>query len=388
VTALTVAVLLAQLATAARVERAVTAGIRTGVFPGAVVVLGIRDSILLARGYGHLTWSANSPVPDPDSTLYDLASLTKVVATTPSIMLLVDRGLVQLDRPVQFYLPEFVGPGKTDVSVRNLLAHNSGLRSFLRLDTLAHDSATARQLVMQEPLRWKPGTRVEYSDLNAMLLGWIVEQVSGTRLDRFAAANIFTPLGMRQTTFLPARSLQYRIAPTNLWHGAALAGSVNDQNSARLGGVSGHAGLFSTAKDVARYAQLYLRSGVTDDGRRLFPARTVSLFTAPASHNRALGWESRDTTRSDNAGTLMSAAAFGHTGFTGTSLWIDPDNGVFAVVLTNRVYAPRSRRSISRLKQIRGEVADLAVLAARGGEGCADAMASGTEMPDHSRKKC
>jgi CubicO group peptidase (beta-lactamase class C family) len=384
--ALTGVLLLAQLGTAAQVERVVSAGIRAGVFPGAVVVVGVRDSILLARGYGHLTWSPKSRVPDPDSTLYDLASLTKVVATTPAVMLLVEKGLVQLDRPVQFYLPDFVGAGKEEVLVRNLLAHNSGLRSFLRLDTLARDSATARQLVMREPLRWKPGTRVEYSDLNAMLLGWIVERVSSMRLDRFAAAKVFTPLGMEQTTFLPAHSLQYRTAPTNLWHGVSIAGSVNDQNAARLGGVSGHAGLFSTGADVARYAQLYLRGGVAADGKRLFLAKTVALFTARASRGRTLGWEARDTTGSDNSGTLMSAAAFGHTGFTGTSLWIDPDNDVFAVVLTNRVYAPRARRPITRLKQIRGAIADVAVTA--GQEQCAGVMASGPGTRDHSRVPC
>jgi CubicO group peptidase (beta-lactamase class C family) len=386
VSALTVVVLLAQLATAAEVERAVSAGIHAGVFPGAVVVLGVRDSILLARGYGHLTWSPKSRVPDPDSTLYDLASLTKVVATTPSIMLLVERGLVQLDRPVQSYLPDFVGTGKEEVLVRHLLAHNSGLRSFIRLDTLARDSAAARQLVMRELLRWKPGTRVEYSDLNAMLLGWIVERVSGMRLDRFAAANIFGPLGMEETIFLPARSLQYRIAPTNYWHGASIAGSANDQNAARLGGVAGHAGLFSTGKEVARYAQLYLRGGLTAAGKRVLLAKTVALFTTRAFQSRALGWEARDTTRAENSGTLMSGAAYGHTGFTGTSLWIDPDNGVFAVVLTNRVYAPRSRRSITRLKQIRGEIADAAVLAGR--DSCDKARASGSGTQSHASSKC
>ena len=357
--------LVAQIATAADVERAVMNGIRGGVFPGAVVVVGSHDSILLARGYGHLTWSAKSPVPDPDSTLYDLASLTKVVATTPAIMLLVERGMVKLDQPVQYYLPEFAAPGKEKVSVWNLLAHNSGLRSFLRLDTLARDSAMARQIVLQEPLRWKPGARVEYSDLNAMLLGWIVERVSGVSLDRFASGNVFAPLGMTQTRFLPPKAVYYRTAPTNLWRGTSIAGSVNDQNAARLGGVSGHAGLFSTGMDVARYAQLYLRGGNTAGGRRVVLSRTIELFTRRGAGNRALGWEVRDTTKADNSGRLMSPRAFGHTGFTGTSVWIDPDHDVFAVVLTNRVYATRARQSFTRIKRIRGEVADAAVASAR-----------------------
>jgi CubicO group peptidase (beta-lactamase class C family) len=361
VLALTLISVCAQLTAVADVERAITSGIREGVFPGAVVVIGTRDSILLARGYGHLTWAPTSSVPDPDSTLYDLASLTKVVATTPSIMLLVEKGLVQLDRPVQYYLPEFAGVGKEDVSVWNLLAHNSGLRAFLRLDTLAHDSSTARQIVVREPLSWKPGTRVEYSDLNAMLLGWIVERVSRIPLGRFASANVFAPLGMSQTMFVPPRLVHRRTAPTNLWHGTPIAGAVNDQNAARLGGVSGHAGLFSTGSDMARYAQLYLRGGLTRDGKRLLLPGTIDLFTKRAAGSRALGWEARDTTKADNSGKLMSAAAFGHTGFTGTSVWIDPQQGVFAVVLTNRVYSTRAKRPFTRIKQIRGEVADAAV---------------------------
>jgi CubicO group peptidase (beta-lactamase class C family) len=171
---------------------------------------------------------------------------------------------------------------------------------------------------------------------------------------------------MTQTMFLPPRSIHRRVAPVNLWHGTPLAGAVNDQNAARLGGVSGHAGLFATGRDLARYAQVYLRDGMGPDQKRIFLTGTIQTFTHPAAKNRALGWESRDTASTDNSGKLMSPAAFGHTGFTGTSIWIDPGYGVFAVVLTNRVYAPRSRRSISRLKAIRGQVADAAVtMAAR-----------------------
>src|SRR5437879_4185506 len=350
--ALTLSVVLAQIGAAGEIDRVVARGIRGGVFPGAVVIVGRRDSILLERGYGPLTWSPRSPAPDPDSTLYDLASLTKVVATTPSIMLLVERGLVNLDSPVQEYLPEFVGPGKEAVAVRHLLAHNSGLRAFLRLDTLARDPSTARRIVLQEPLRWATGSRVEYSDLNAMLLGWIVERVSGQSLDRFAAQNVFAPIGMTQTMFSPPRSLRRRIAPSNLWRGTPIAGAVNDQNAARLGDVAGHAGLFATGTDLARYAQVFLNRGVSANGRRLFQPATIARFTSRAAKERALGWELRDTTTADNAGTRMGATAFGHTGFTGTSMWIDPDRGVFVIILTNRVYAPRTGRSISRLKAI------------------------------------
>jgi CubicO group peptidase (beta-lactamase class C family) len=359
--ALLFSLVLAQAAAVADLERAVVSGIARGVYPGAVVIVGTSDSILVSHGFGRLTWTASSPVPSPDSTLYDLASLTKVVATTPAAMLLVERGALDLNQPVAAYLPEFSGPGKEAVTVRHLLVHNSGLRAFLRLDSLARDAASARHLVFTEPLRWKPGARVEYSDLNAMLLGWIVERVSGVPLNRFVADNLLTPMGMPHATFNPPRRIHLRVAPTGLWRGQAIAGRVHDQNSARLGGIAGHAGLFATGSELARYAQLLLAGGVTRDGHRVLRSATIAAFTRRQAGNRALGWELRDTTTADNAGRWFSARAYGHTGYTGTSLWIDPERNLFVVILTNRVYAPRNSRSITRLKEIRGQVADAAV---------------------------
>ena len=356
-----IAALLLQTLVTTDVDRVVAAGISRGVFPGAVVVVGTRDSILYARGFGHLTWSASGAVPDPGTTLYDLASLTKVVATTPAIMVLVERGSVNLDRRVSEYLPDFTGTGKDAVTVRHLLAHNSGLRAYLRLDTLARDATGARRLVMDEPLRWPPGTHVAYSDLNAMLLGWIVERVSGTSLDDFVARELYAPLELREIRFRPPRALWSRVAPTGLWRGHSIAGTVNDQNAVRLGGTAGHAGAFSTGLDLARYAQFWLGNGATRTGRRIFRPETMALFRSRQAGTRALGWEVRDSTTTDNWGRKMGRRTFGHTGFTGTSIWIDPDRGLFVVILTNRVYAPRNARSITRLKEIRGQVADAAV---------------------------
>lgn len=347
--------------TSAGVDEAMISGIRGGVFPGGVVVVGTRDRILIAKGYGHLTWSPKSGAPGPDSTLYDLASLTKVVATTPAAMLLVDRGRLRLDDPVQKYLPDFVGAQKEQVTVGDLLAHRSGLRASLRLDSLTTDAASARRRVMAEPLRWPPHTRTEYSDLNAMLLGWVVEAVTGQSLDQFAAESVFAPLGMRQTRYRPPASLKPRIAPVSLWHHVAIAGEVHDQNAARLNGVSGHAGLYSTASDLARYAQWYLNHGRTSSGKALVRWGTMDKFESRVAGDRALGWELRDPRTTDNTGSQLSLAAFGHTGYTGTSIWIDPTRDVFVVVLTNRVFAPRTRTSISQLKGIRGRVADAAV---------------------------
>jgi CubicO group peptidase (beta-lactamase class C family) len=283
------------------------------------------------------------------------------VATTPAIMLLVDRGLLDLERPVRDYLPEFVGDGKDAVVVRDLLAHTSGLRAFLPLNTLTDNAADARDTVMSEPLRWPPGRRVEYSDLNAMLLGWIVEAVSGTSLDDFVRRELHAPVGMEQTQFNLPRSVRRRAAPINVWRGTPIQGVIHDQNAARFDGVSGHAGLYSTGRDLARFAQMLLRRGAADGVVVVLEPETVDAFTEPGPGHRALGWEINDTTTSENTGTLLSPQAYGHGGFTGTSIWIDPTRNVFVVLLTNRVYAPRTGRSITRLKGIRADLADAAV---------------------------
>jgi len=365
----------------AQIGQAIADGIQEGAFPGAVVVVGTGDSVLLAQGYGHFTWSPQSPVPDPDSTLYDLASLTKVVATTPSVMRLVEEGRLDLDKPVAQYLPGFVGAGKEAVTVRRLLEHRSGLRAFLPLNELADQSAEARRLVETEALRWEPGTRVVYSDLNAMLLGWIVERVSGSVLADFAAAAVFQPLGMTQTFYRPSRAHRQRIAPVGLWRGHVIAGELHDQNAVRLGGVSGHAGLYSTGLDLARYAQMYLNEGRTARGAVHFQQQTIRSFTQRGPGNRGLGWEMRDTTDDANTGRLMSDSAFGHTGYTGTSIWIDPVRDLFVIVLTNRVFAPRTGRSIGILKRVRGRVADAAV-ALRSEQCASDVLAAKT------RRRC
>ena len=354
-------VLVVQLTAAQQIDEAVSQGITSGVYPGAVVVAGTNNQILFARGYGHFSWSAESAVPDPDSTLFDLASLTKVVATTPAVMRLVEERELELDRPVHAYLPEFVGKGKERVTVRHLLEHRSGLRAFLPLNEQAKDREEARHLVLTEPLRWAPGSRVVYSDLNFMLLGWIVERISGTGLDAFAARHVYEPAGLNDTRFRPSRDMRARIAPVGIWRGHVIAGQLHDQNAVRLGGVSGHAGLYSTGRDLARYAQMFLGKGQASTGTRVFRPETVTMFTERTAEHRALGWEIRDTTSEDNTGALLSTAAYGHGGYTGTSIWIDPAHDLFVVVLTNRVFAPRTRRSISRLKAIRGKVADAAM---------------------------
>jgi len=343
----------------------VQGGIRDGVYPGAVVIVGRRDTILYAQGYGRFTWSPSSASVSVDSTIWDLASLTKVVATTPALMLLVERGRVVLDSPVVRYVPEFNSPGTHPITVRHLLTHTSGLRGTLPLKD-APDSATALTMVLTTVPVTPVGSRMVYSDLNAILLGEIVRRVSGSPLDVFDAREVFGPLGIdQQMLFRPPRRLEKRIAPTGLWHGHAIAGVVNDPNSARLGGVAGHAGLFATGAALARFAQFMLR-----EGSPILKPTTVQQFTkiaVPARPNtsaRTLGWEALPTgEETSSAGKLFGPRSYGHTGWTGTSLWIDPDRNLFVLLLTNRAFNPRTRGSFTKLKEVRGRVADAAARA-------------------------
>ncbi|HEX9610704.1 MAG TPA: serine hydrolase domain-containing protein [Gemmatimonadales bacterium] len=346
-------------------------GIRRGAYPGAALVIGRRDTILFAKGYGRLTWAASSAVVSAESTMYDLASLTKVLATTTALMILVDRRAISLDAPVARYVREFAGPGTDAITVRHLLTHTSGLRATLPLHKDAPDSAAALEMLFAATPVARPGTRVVYSDVNAMLLGEVVRRASGEPLDRFATREIFAPLELGRTLFRPPRRLHPRIAPTGVWRGHPVSGVVNDPNAARLGGVAGHAGAFATAADVGRFAQLMLRQGALPDGRRLVAAATVRRFTTrvepqgPRQDSRALGWQAVPTDEDvSSAGTLFGPHSYGHTGWTGTSLWIDPDRDVFVVLLTNRAYAPRAPRSFTVLKEVRGRVADAVARAA------------------------
>ncbi|HEU4587653.1 MAG TPA: serine hydrolase domain-containing protein [Gemmatimonadales bacterium] len=350
----------------AAVDAAVREGIDRGLYPGAVVLIGRRDSVLYAKGYGHMTWSRKSPVPDPDSTLWDLASISKVVGTTSAIMRLVDAGAVDLDAPVSRYLPRFAGGEKNRVTVRMLLDHTSGLPPYIRLYRLARTRAQAIDRLFAEPLRRTPGDTAEYSDLNAMLLGLLVEEVSGEPLDRFTAREVFEPLGMHRTMYRPPAALHRWTVPTSTWRGRPVRGEVNDQNAARLGGVAGHAGLFSSARDLGRYAQTWLRNGVGPKGAWVSPA-TLRLFLTPGprSGTRLLGWDSPDPAATPDApsvfGNLISPSAYGHTGWTGTELWVDPARDLFVVFLTNRSYDPRARRSIEQLKFVRAQLSDAAL---------------------------
>jgi len=351
------------------IDSIILAGRDRGIYPAAVVVIGRKDTVLYARGYGHFTWNPRSAVPDPEQTIWDLASISKVVGTTTATMLLVERGLVDLDAPVQRYLPRFTGARKAEVTVRMLLTHTSGLRSYVEFFKLAPTRDSAVTLLYAEPLRRAPGASAEYSDLNAMLLGLLVEAVTREPLDRFASREVFRPLQMSSTMYRPPDSLRPRIVPTGVWNGTPISGEVNDQNAVRLGEVAGHAGVFSTGADLARYAQMWLNQGATPNGR-LLRAPTVDEFLTPGRNAgvRLHGWEAPDPREAPPTpyGSMLSPRAYGHTGWTGTLLWIDPTRDLFLIFLTNRCYDPRVGRSIRELRAVRDRLSD-AVVRATGG---------------------
>lgn len=339
-------------------------GIRGGVYPGAVVVIGRRDTVLYARGFGHLSWARGAPRPSAQDTRWDLASLTKVVATASAVMVLVDEGRVALDAPVAKYLPRFTGFGRELVTVRMLLDHTSGLKPYLALYRLA-DSRTRALDVLYEAIPERiPGSSPKYSDLNAILLGLLVEAVTGESLDAYAGREVFAPLKLSSTTFAPALTAALSLAPSYSQRGRPVSGRVNDLNAYLLGGVAGHAGLFSTGNDVARFAQAWLRMGSTPDGPWVSPSAIQEFLRRSArSGSRMLGWDTPEhgVRQPSIYGQLAGPGTFGHTGWTGTMLWIDPARDLFLVFLTNRSLEPRTQRSISALHSLRTSLSDLVI---------------------------
>ena len=348
----------------ATITRVLNRGVAAGGFPGAAVVVGRRGAAVYERGFGHLGWSDDSPAVDPKRTVYDLASLTKVVATTTAIMLLHDEGKLRLDDRVSRWLPGFSGGWKDQVTLHDLLTHRSGLPAGRDLWRIAWSPEEARRAVLETPLVAYPGERFIYSDLGADLLAFVAEAASGETLDRFVARKVFAPLGMTETWFRVPAEVRARTAPTATTsiRGYSLQGEVHDENAFALGQVAGHAGLFSTAADLSVFAQMMLDGGVYN-GVRIISDSTVKRFTARAAGSRALGWDT--CSGHGGCGRYLSSTAYGHTGFTGTSLWIDPERQLFVVLLTNRVYASRARRPERVISDVRADLADAAAWAVR-----------------------
>jgi CubicO group peptidase (beta-lactamase class C family) len=330
-------------------------------YPGAVVAVGRHGRLALLAAVGHYADGDERPV-EPE-TVYDLASLTKVIGLTTACMILVQAGRLDLDAPAQRYVPEFRGPDKDKVTIRLLLTHSAGLAADLPLFDSTRSRAAALTMVDTSPLLSAPGTQFVYSDLSAIVLMQVVERITGQSLDAYLAARVFGPLGMTATRFNPPPAWWEHIAPTELdvmFRHRLLRGEVHDESAARLGGVSGNAGLFSDAPDLERFATWLMRVRTGGANPLGLDSGTVMRFTTrqgiPPGSSRALGWDTPSDSGYSSAGSKLSRRSFGHTGYTGTSIWMDPDNDLFVILLTNRVNPTRAN---TKILQVRATVADL-----------------------------
>ena len=330
------------------VMRVLDRALADSTFPGAIAVVGNHDGIIAQYAVGRIDWPSSSPAPD-EHTLWDLASLTKVIGLTSAMIQLVESGRVDLDAPLQRYLPTWTGKNKDRVTPRLLLRHTSGLPSFRAYDQQTHDPDSLAALMFATQLDTVPGARMVYSDIGAYMLGRLVEAVSGQKLDVYLAEHVFGPLRMNETMFRPPASLIARIAPTEVdtARGGLVRGKVHDERAYYLGGVSAHAGLFSSAHDLTRFARMYLNRGSLD-GVQVLDPRAIALFIEHQAADRDLGWQWADGNNS--GGHRMSPSAFGHTGFTGTSIWMDPERDIFIILLSNRVNPTRANTRIGRVR--------------------------------------
>ena len=345
----------------AEMDAAIDQAIADKKCPGGVLWVEHRG-VSYHKAYGNRAL-VPSVEPLTEDTIFDAASLTKVVACTPAVMLLVERGQIKLDEPVKSYIPEFQGDGKEAVTVRHLMLHLSGLRGDIETKTDWHGQAAAIQKACEEKLLTPPGTAFRYSDINFFLLGEIVQRVSRQPLEEFVAHEIYQPLAMTDTGYLPPESKLGRIAPTEVVDGKPYRGVVHDPTARQMGGVAGHAGLFFTASDLARYARMLLDLGELD-GIRIFKPETVRLMTSVQTPEsipvrRGLGWDI-DSGYSGPRGKVFPLGSYGHTGWTGTSLWVDPFSQTFVIFLSNRNH-PDENGNVGALRARLGTMAAEAV---------------------------
>ncbi len=322
-------------------------------FPAASAAIAVPGRLVALKGFGRFSYEGGSP-PITSTTLFDLASLTKVVATTPMAMLLYQRGLLDLDAPVAAIVPEFACDAEKDlrrreVTFRMLLAHSSGLPAYEKLFLKARTRDELLHAAFVTPLAADPGSRAEYSDIGFILLGVALERIADETLDRFCQREIFAPLGMAHTAFKPPSEIRAQIPPTaddRDFRHRIIQGEVQDENASVLGGVAGHAGVFSTAADLTQFAHAMIGPGA------LIRRETIALFTrresAPAGTSRALGWDT--TSVPSQSGKYFGPASFGHLGYTGTSLWIDPERQLSITLLTNRTWPDCSNHAIKQVR--------------------------------------
>ena len=329
--------------------------VRDRAFPGAAYGILLKGKVVALDAVGRFTYEGDSSTVTPE-TIFDLASVTKVLATTSVAMLLYDRGILDLETPLGEILPGFVigrapGSGKERVTLRMLLAHSSGLPAYARLFEEHTASNQLLRACLQMPLEAAPGTRADYSDIGFILLGKALEVLAGDYLSRFCPREIFAPLELTSTYFCPPTSMRQQIPPTvndTTFRKRIIQGEVHDEHAFVLGGCAGHAGLFSNALDVLRFAACILAEGRSSNGTQLFNPATVRLFATrqsePPGTSRALGWDT--PTAPSSSGKYFSPSSIGHLGYTGTSLWIDPERELAVVLLTNRTWPDRENKAI------------------------------------------
>jgi CubicO group peptidase (beta-lactamase class C family) len=331
-----------------KVDELIDKAITEKVFPGAVILIWKDGKVIHEKSYGRHTYEDNAPKVSK-RTIFDLASLTKVVATTTATMICIDNKLFSLDDEVTKFIPEFGVNNKQNIKIRNLLLHNSGLVAWKKFYGQNLDNFDILSDIYNSELEYETGTKMVYSDLGVITLGKIIEKVTGLTLDKFCKQEIFTPLEMSSTFYNPNDSLKELCAPTevdNYWRNTLIQGEVHDETAAMLGGVAGHAGLFSTANDLHKFLSMIMNGGIYKN-KKIINSETIKLFTQKQSekNSRGLGWDTKSE-KGSSAGNLFSSNSFGHTGFTGTSIWADPEKNIFVVFLTNRVYPSRENTKI------------------------------------------
>ncbi len=319
------------------------------VFPGAVLLFGHNGRVVYNKSFGKFTYAADAK-PMTTDAIFDLASVSKVIGTTSAAMLLYDEGKLDLDKPVAEYLPEFGNNGKDSIKVRNLLLHNTGLPAFKAYYKLYDNAKDILADIMNSKLEYETGSKYVYSDLGMITMQKVIEKIARMPMDQFLKKRIFEPLGMNNTMYNPPKELWDRVVPTevdNYWRMTTVKGKVHDETAYQLGGVAGHAGLFSTASDLSHIAQTYLNGGTYKD-KRIFAEKTIDNWTSKQTNQstRGLGWDTKSPDGYSSAGEAFSVTSFGHTGFTGTSIWVDKEKDLYVILLTNRVYPTRANRKI------------------------------------------
>ena len=329
--------------------------IADSVFPGAAMAIGTDKEIIYSNGFGHFTYDMQSPEVTTNS-IFDLASVSKVVGTTSAAMILVDQNKMSLDDKVIKYLPSFNNKGKKNITIRNLLLHNSGLAPFKRYYDEFTNADEVINDIMNLSLVNPPGKKYVYSDLGMITLQKVIEKISSKSLDVFLEENLFTKLNMNQTMYNPSNEIKSNCVPTELddfWRMRLLQGEVHDERAYMLNGVAGHAGLFSTVEDLSKFAMLMLNNGEYE-GNQIISNEIVDEWTTKQTEqsDRALGWDTKSIEGYSSAGKYFSKDSFGHTGFTGTSIWVDKNNKLFVILLSNRVHPTRANKNISKFRPI------------------------------------